>query len=95
MLSSVSAKLGVVDFETVSCNVALLFSSLTFKCESVSDSPVKLFDGLYFGKTYKLPAGFRDWIKKFAYPEKDAVIRTLDGRIFKVKVMNLAGDYFL
>ncbi|KAJ0524703.1 putative DNA-binding pseudobarrel domain superfamily [Helianthus annuus] len=46
-------------------------------------------------KSLKLPAGYGDWIKTFAYPEKDAVIRTLDGRIFKVKVMNLAGDYYL
>ncbi|KAJ0566268.1 putative transcription factor B3-Domain family [Helianthus annuus] len=46
-------------------------------------------------KSLKLPAGYGDWIKTFAYPEKNAVIRTLDGRVFEVKVMNLAGDYFL
>ncbi|KAF5776995.1 putative DNA-binding pseudobarrel domain superfamily [Helianthus annuus] len=45
-------------------------------------------------KSLKLPAGYRDWIKTFAYPEKNAVIRTLDGWVFEVKVMNLAGDYF-
>ncbi|KAJ0911297.1 putative transcription factor B3-Domain family [Helianthus annuus] len=46
-------------------------------------------------KSLKLPAGYGDWIKTFAYPEKNAVIRTLDGRVFEVKVMNIAGDYFL
>ncbi|KAJ0694582.1 putative transcription factor B3-Domain family [Helianthus annuus] len=46
-------------------------------------------------KLLKLLAGYGDWIKTFAYPEKNAVIRTLDGRVFEVKVMNLAGDYFL
>ncbi|KAM0025584.1 putative transcription factor B3-Domain family [Helianthus debilis subsp. tardiflorus] len=46
-------------------------------------------------KSLKLQAGYGDWIKMFAYPEKNAVIRTLDGRVFEVKVMNLAGDYFL
>ncbi|KAJ0532556.1 putative DNA-binding pseudobarrel domain superfamily [Helianthus annuus] len=46
-------------------------------------------------KSLKPHAGYGDWIKTFAYPEKDAVIRTLDGMIFKVKVMNLAGDYYL
>ncbi|KAF5810724.1 putative DNA-binding pseudobarrel domain superfamily [Helianthus annuus] len=46
-------------------------------------------------KSLKLPAGYGDCVKTFAYPKKDAVICTLDGRIFQVKVMNLAGDYFL
>ncbi|KAJ0733679.1 putative transcription factor B3-Domain family [Helianthus annuus] len=44
-------------------------------------------------KSLKLPAGYGDWIKTFGYPEKNAVIRTLDGRTFEVKVFNLAGDY--
>ncbi|MFS7961076.1 putative DNA-binding pseudobarrel domain superfamily [Helianthus anomalus] len=44
---------------------------------------------------FKLPADYGEWIKTFSYPEKNAVIWTLDGRIFKVKVMNIAGDYFL
>ncbi|MFS7937928.1 hypothetical protein Hanom_Chr05g00433521 [Helianthus anomalus] len=34
-------------------------------------------------------------IKKFDYPEKNAVIQTLDGRVFEVKNFKLAGDYFL
>ncbi|MFS7969039.1 putative DNA-binding pseudobarrel domain superfamily [Helianthus anomalus] len=46
-------------------------------------------------KSLKLPADYGEWIKKFAYPEKNAVIRTLNGKIFEVKVFNLAGDYFL
>ncbi|MFS8003296.1 putative transcription factor B3-Domain family [Helianthus anomalus] len=46
-------------------------------------------------KSLKLPADYGDWIKNFAYPDKNAVIQTLDGRTFEVKVMNLAGDYFL
>ncbi|MFS7914894.1 hypothetical protein Hanom_Chr02g00158911 [Helianthus anomalus] len=46
-------------------------------------------------KSLKLSAGYGDWIKTFAYPYKNAVISALDGRTFEVKVMNLAGDYFL
>ncbi|KAM0039541.1 putative DNA-binding pseudobarrel domain superfamily [Helianthus debilis subsp. tardiflorus] len=46
-------------------------------------------------KSLKLPAGYGDWIKTFAYLEKNAVTWALDGRIFEVKIMNLAGDYFL
>ncbi|KAJ0548497.1 putative transcription factor B3-Domain family [Helianthus annuus] len=46
-------------------------------------------------KSLKLPTDYGDWIKKFAYPDKNAVTRTLDGRTFEVKAMNLAGDYFL
>ncbi|KAM0066917.1 putative transcription factor B3-Domain family [Helianthus debilis subsp. tardiflorus] len=46
-------------------------------------------------KSLKLPADYGEWIKKFAYPEKKAAIRTLNGKIFEVKVFNLAGDYFL
>ncbi|KAM0010769.1 putative DNA-binding pseudobarrel domain superfamily [Helianthus debilis subsp. tardiflorus] len=46
-------------------------------------------------KSRKLPVDYGEWIKTFAYPEKNVVIRTPDGRIFQVKVMKLAGDYFL
>ncbi|KAJ0469180.1 putative DNA-binding pseudobarrel domain superfamily [Helianthus annuus] len=46
-------------------------------------------------KLLKLPTDYGEWIKKFAYPEKNAVIRTLNGKIFEVKVFNLTGDYFL
>ncbi|MFS7924073.1 putative transcription factor B3-Domain family [Helianthus anomalus] len=46
-------------------------------------------------KSLKLPADYGDWIKKFDYPEKNAVIRTLDGRVFEVKIFKLAGNYFL
>ncbi|KAM0004860.1 putative DNA-binding pseudobarrel domain superfamily [Helianthus debilis subsp. tardiflorus] len=46
-------------------------------------------------KSLKLPADYGEWIKKFAYPEKNAVIRTLNGKIFEVKVFNFADDYFL
>ncbi|KAM0055555.1 putative DNA-binding pseudobarrel domain superfamily [Helianthus debilis subsp. tardiflorus] len=34
---------------------------------------------------------YGEWIKKFAYPEKNVVIRTLNGKIFEVKVFKLAG----
>ncbi|KAF5783318.1 hypothetical protein HanXRQr2_Chr11g0506501 [Helianthus annuus] len=34
-------------------------------------------------KSLKLSAGYGDWIKKFGYPEKNAIIRTLDGRTFQ------------
>ncbi|KAJ0475844.1 putative transcription factor B3-Domain family [Helianthus annuus] len=46
-------------------------------------------------KSLKLLAKYGEWIKTFSYPAKNTVIRTLDGRIFKVKVINIAGDYFL
>ncbi|KAJ0841464.1 putative transcription factor B3-Domain family [Helianthus annuus] len=46
-------------------------------------------------KSLKLLADYGDWIKKFDYPVKNAVIRTLDGRVFEVKIFKLAGDYFL
>ncbi|MFS7970041.1 putative transcription factor B3-Domain family [Helianthus anomalus] len=46
-------------------------------------------------KSLKLPGDYGEWIKKFAYPEKKAAIRTLNGKIFEVKVFNLVGDYFL
>ncbi|MFS8028191.1 putative DNA-binding pseudobarrel domain superfamily [Helianthus anomalus] len=46
-------------------------------------------------KSLKLPTDYGEWIKTFSYPEKNAMIWTLDGRICKVKVMNIAGDYFL
>ncbi|KAJ0808811.1 putative transcription factor B3-Domain family [Helianthus annuus] len=45
-------------------------------------------------KSLKLPADYGDWITKFGYPEKNAFIRTLDGKTFEVKVFKLAGDYF-
>ncbi|KAM0061541.1 putative transcription factor B3-Domain family [Helianthus debilis subsp. tardiflorus] len=45
-------------------------------------------------KSLKLPAGYGEWIKKFGYLEKNAIIRTLDGRTFPVKVFKLAGYYF-
>ncbi|MFS7921640.1 putative transcription factor B3-Domain family [Helianthus anomalus] len=34
-------------------------------------------------------------LKPSATPDKNVVIRTLDGRIFNVKVINIAGDHFL
>ncbi|KAJ0785405.1 putative DNA-binding pseudobarrel domain superfamily [Helianthus annuus] len=46
-------------------------------------------------KCLKLPALYREWITTFNYPDKNAVIRTVDGRIFKVKIIKIAGDYFL
>ncbi|MFS8006444.1 putative transcription factor B3-Domain family [Helianthus anomalus] len=46
-------------------------------------------------KSLKLPALYHEWIKTFNYPDKNAVIRTVDGRIFKVKIIKIAGDYFL
>ncbi|KAJ0922050.1 putative DNA-binding pseudobarrel domain superfamily [Helianthus annuus] len=46
-------------------------------------------------KSLKLPALYGDWIKTFNYPDKNAVIRTVDGLIFKVKIIKIAGDYFL
>ncbi|MFS7976303.1 putative transcription factor B3-Domain family [Helianthus anomalus] len=46
-------------------------------------------------KSLKLLADYGDRIKKFDYPEKNAVIRTLDGRVFEVEIFKLAGDYFL
>ncbi|MFS8006453.1 putative DNA-binding pseudobarrel domain superfamily [Helianthus anomalus] len=46
-------------------------------------------------KSLKLPALYHDWIKTFNYPDKNVVIRTVDGRIFKVKIIKIAGGYFL
>ncbi|MFS8009102.1 putative transcription factor B3-Domain family [Helianthus anomalus] len=38
-------------------------------------------------KSMKLPGKYGEWIKTINYSEKNAVIRTLDGRIFKVNVV--------
>ncbi|KAJ0662704.1 putative transcription factor B3-Domain family [Helianthus annuus] len=46
-------------------------------------------------KSLKLPALYGDWIKTFNYPDKNAVIRTVNGMIYKVKIIKIAGDYFL
>ncbi|MFS7943077.1 hypothetical protein Hanom_Chr06g00496041 [Helianthus anomalus] len=34
------------------------------------------------------------WINTFNYPAKNAVIRTLDGRLFNVKVFKIGCDFF-
>ncbi|KAJ0715539.1 putative transcription factor B3-Domain family [Helianthus annuus] len=65
----------------------------TLKCEMVYGFAACVWKNNK--KSLKLPADYGDWIKTFSYPEKNAVIQTLDRRIFEVKVMNLAGDYFL
>ncbi|MFS7931940.1 putative DNA-binding pseudobarrel domain superfamily [Helianthus anomalus] len=80
------------DFKANICSrkLALLCQK---KAEMVYGFAARLRDNVR--KSLRLPALYGDWIKKFDYPEKKADIRTVDGRIFKVKIIKIAGNYYL
>ena len=42
-----------------------------------------------------LPEEYTEWVEKYKYPTGDCTIHTLDEKRFRVKVMHIAGKWFI